>query len=595
MKTDTKPLPKTIIPFIGHFIAPYKGYFILFVLLMVISGLDGVLRSYLIKWVVDTLDKTTAVGIQHMVLPLLLFAALYELHSLTWRGVDLINYKIQPLIKNNIISKTLNYVYQHSHRYFQDHFSGSISNNINVLAENIEMAVHDLSRFLIRGFVVLITALVGMYFVHPVFFWGLFLWTVLFLTISFSFSKKIRNFSNSYAESQSQITGQLVDGITNIQNIRLFSRRTYESIHIQTYLKHMQGKFRDKAWFLIKFYWVQGLTVTLVIGFMAFMLVKLKAQGLVTTGDFVLILGLIVYVGDNLWWVTEQVDRLNDALGRCNQSLTKLFIPLEIRDVPNATPLQVLQGEIVFNKVLFHYKGADPLFQNKSIRIAPGEKVGLVGYSGSGKSTFVHLILRFYDINSGSITIDGQDIRAVTQDSLREAIAFIPQDPSLFHRSLLDNIRYGKLDATDTEVIEAAKQAHAHEFIEKTPEQYQTLVGERGIKLSGGQRQRIAIARAMLKNAPILILDEATSQLDSVTEVDIQDTLWKLMQGKTTLVIAHRLSTLLHMDRILVFDQGKIVESGSHKALLAKKGFYKTLWDAQVGGFLPDTHERGGY
>jgi ATP-binding cassette subfamily B protein len=196
--------------------------------------------------------------------------------------------------------------------------------------------------------------------------------------------------------------------------------------------------------------------------------------------------------------------------------------------------------------------------------------------------------LRFYDNNSGSITIDGQDIRSVTQDSLREAIAFIPQDPSLFHRSLMENIRYGKLDASDEAVIEAAQQAHAHEFIEKMPEQYQALVGERGVKLSGGQRQRIAIARAILKNAPILMLDEATSQLDSVTEVDIQDALWHLMQGKTTLVIAHRLSTLLKMDRILVFNQGKIVEAGSHKALLAKKGFYTQLWDAQVGGFLPD-------
>ena len=210
------------------------------------------------------------------------------------------------------------------------------------------------------------------------------------------------------------------------------------------------------------------------------------------------------------------------------------------------------------------------------------------GYSGGGKSTFVNLILRLYDVTDGHVLIDDQDIRDVTQDSLRGNIAMIPQDPSLFHRSLLENIRYGRIEATDDAVIEAAKKAHANDFIRRLPQGYESLVGERGVKLSGGQRQRIAIARAILKNAPILILDEATSQLDSITEREIQDSLWELMQHKTTIVIAHRLSTLLHMDRIIVFDQGKIVEDGTHTELLNKKGLYKKLWDAQVGGFLQD-------
>ena len=214
----------------------------------------------------------------------------------------------------------------------------------------------------------------------------------------------------------------------------------------------------------------------------------------------------------------------------------------------------------------------------------------MVGYSGSGKSTFVNLILRLFEVTDGQILIDGQNIRDVTQDSLRSQIALIPQDPSLFHRTLMDNIRYGKIEATDNEVIEASKQAHAHEFIVKLPEGYDSLVGERGVKLSGGQRQRIAIARAILKNAPILILDEATSQLDSVTEIEIQQSLWELMQNKTSIVIAHRLSTLLHMDRILVFNQGRIVEDGTHAELLVAGGLYKTLWDAQVGGFLPNSY-----
>ena len=287
-------------------------------------------------------------------------------------------------------------------------------------------------------------------------------------------------------------------------------------------------------------------------------------------------------------------------------------------DKPKATVLTCTKSKIIFDHVTFNYKGTEPLFKNKTIEIQGGQKVGLVGYSGCGKSTFVNLILRFYDVTDGAILIDGQDIRNVTQDSLRENIAMIPQDPSLFHRSLMENIRYGRIDASDEEVISAAKKAHAHEFVSTLPQGYDSLVGERGVKLSGGQRQRIAIARAILKNAPILILDEATSQLDSVTENLIQESLLELMNSpieysprekgdpdldfrlrgndknrKTVLVIAHRLSTLLHMDRILVFDKGKIVEDGTHSELLAKGGLYKHLWNAQVGGFLGD--EKIGY
>ncbi len=281
-------------------------------------------------------------------------------------------------------------------------------------------------------------------------------------------------------------------------------------------------------------------------------------------------------LGHMLWYTMSRVDDFNQAYGKCKQSLIALMIPLEIQDSPHAISLKCEHGKITFNKVKFHYKGTEPLFQNKSIEIKAGQKVGLVGYSGSGKSTFVNLILRLYDITDGEILIDDQDIRNCTQDSLRDNIAMIPQDPALFHRSLFDNIRYGKIEVTDEAVIV------------QLPEGYDSLVGERGIKLSGGQRQRIAIARAILKNAPILILDEATSQLDSLTESLIQESLWTLMQHKTTLVIAHRLSTLLHMDRILVFDKGKIIEDGSHHTLLANNRLYKKLWDAQVGGFLGD-------
>lgn len=297
-----------------------------------------------------------------------------------------------------------------------------------------------------------------------------------------------------------------------------------------------------------------------------------------------------------LWMVMREFSQFSKLFGRIAQALETICVPAELPDTPNAKELVMADGgrggaAIVFDQVQFHYKGSEPLFQNKSIVIKRGEKVGLVGYSGSGKSTFVNLILRLFDVTSGRILIDGQDIREVTQDSLRSAIGMIPQSPSLFHRTLLENIRYGRPEATDEEVFSAAKSAHAHDFIERLPEGYESDVGERGVKLSGGQCHRIAIARAILKDAPLLILDEATSQLDSVTEQGIQAAMWELMQGKTTIVIAHRLSTLLQMDRILVFDQGKIVEDGPHQALLAQAGLYSVLWNAQVGGFLPDMGE----
>jgi ATP-binding cassette subfamily B protein len=250
--------------------------------------------------------------------------------------------------------------------------------------------------------------------------------------------------------------------------------------------------------------------------------------------------------------------------------------------------LQVSQGRIEFKNVCFAYEANRPVFENLNVVIEPGQRVGLVGFSGSGKSTFVSLILRNYEPQSGQILVDQQEISQATQDSLHQQISLIPQDPSLFHRSLKDNIGYGRLDASDEELVAAAKLAHADKFIQAIPEAYQSLVGERGVKLSGGQRQRIAIARVMLKDAPILILDEATSSLDSVTEKTIQDNLDRAMGRKTVIAIAHRLSTIAHLDRILVFDQGQIVEDGSHQDLLDKQGFYYRLWAMQAGGFLPD-------
>ncbi|MEK6734474.1 MAG: ABC transporter ATP-binding protein, partial [Pseudomonadota bacterium] len=420
----------------------------------------------------------------------------------------------------------------------------------------------------------------------------MFIWIIFFVTISFAMSKKLSMLSDIQASSESRVVGELVDSLSNHNNMRIFAQNAYEKSRMIPHFEKQREAYRNNYFYAFIMHSVQGGLIAILMGFSAYWLVSLYSKGLVTIGDFVLILGLSMETAHIMWWTMSIVDEFNRAVGKCKQSLTSLIDPLEIQDKEDATSLNCSKGEIVFDKVKFHYKGTNPLFQDKSITIKAGQKVGLVGYSGSGKSTFVNLILRLYEINEGGILIDNQDIKSVTQESLRKNIAMIPQDPTLFHRSIIENIAYGKIDATKQEIIKAAKKAHADEFIIKLPDGYNSLVGERGVKLSGGQRQRISISRAILKNAPILILDEATSQLDSITESYIQESLFELMENKTTLIIAHRLSTLLHMDRILVFDQGKIVQDGSHKELLSKQDLYKTMWNAQVGGFLPERTER---
>jgi len=312
-------------------------------------------------------------------------------------------------------------------------------------------------------------------------------------------------------------------------------------------------------------------------------------NGLITIGEMSTIMGLTFSFTGTAWYLSFGIIHLSESYGYLNDSLTTLIKPHGVTDREDAKPLTIKDATIEFDKVHFDY-GADaegrPVFEDLNLTIPVGQRVGLIGPSGAGKSSFVNLIQRFFDVKSGAIRIDGQDISEVTQESLRKHIAVIPQDTALFHRTIMENIRYGRLDASDEDVIEAARRAHAIDFINELPQGFDTLVGERGVKLSGGQRQRIAIARAILKNAPILILDEATSALDSESEKLLQASLEELMRGKTVIAVAHRLSTINTMDRLLVMDQEKIVEDGTHDELLKINGTYARLWGMQSGGFL---------
>lgn len=573
----------------GHFLRPYKGVAFLFIMLGIVAGFWGPFNSLLIKHIINALPQVPHEGLSLLTWPAILIVLNFLFFdNITWRGIGYICYKFQASIKNEIIRGTMNFVMGGSHQFFQDTLSGRISSQITTLADNIELIIHSILPDFLRGASLLVVAFIMAYFVNPKFFYVLLLWFTAFSSFSILMSRRIVRLADQHAKSETIISGQLVDCVTNQSNVRIFASTKEEISRMNRFFQASQKAFQDKQLFIVFLCSIQGLMIAIMMGFSAYFLIYLYGKNLISVGDFALIFGLSMEVGHMMWHTMSRVDEFNEAVGKCKQSLLALIVRPEISDKAGATDLIVQKGQITFEKVKFHYKGTHPLFQNKTVTIKAGQKVGLVGYSGSGKSTFVSLILRLYDVTEGRILIDGQDIKEVTQDSLRFHIGMIPQDPTLFHRSLLDNIRYGKWSASTEEVIQAAQKAYAHGFISKLPQGYHSLVGERGIKLSGGQRQRIAIARAILKNAPILMLDEATTQLDSITEGHIQESLWELIQGKTTLVIAHRLSTLLHMDRILVFNQGKIVEDGSHETLLKKAGLYKTLWDAQVGGFLPD-------
>ncbi|MBP6986095.1 MAG: ABC transporter ATP-binding protein [Alphaproteobacteria bacterium] len=556
----------------------------------VLWAVDLSLRPYLLKIILDRVSDTPAVSIfSALLIPAGFYFFMSFFVSTSYRVYGyFVDIKMIPELRQRISQRVFGKLIDQSHSFYQNNFSGGLANKLNDLNYSVPEIVISMETFL-SHFLAVSIAIFALWQVSPVFAWAMFFWSFAFVLVSLVFSSHLNRFADEWSEKGSRFTGRVVDVLSNILSVRLFSRHAQERDIMDGAIQETLKAEQKMEWAFFWIFLIYGYSFVLYIGLTLYFLIQGRQDGIISVGDFALVLGINVAIVDFLWQLTKDFSHFSQMMGKASQALRTLLMPVEIQDVADAKELVLTQGKIAFKNVKFHYKGTVPLFNNKNIEILPGQKVGLVGYSGSGKTTFVNLILRIYDVSSGHILIDDQDIQQVTQKSLRENIAMIPQDPSLFNRSILENIRYGFLSATDEDVMEAAKKAHAHDFIMSLPEGYETHVGERGVKLSGGQRQRISIARALLKNAPILMLDEATSQLDTITERLIQDSLWTLMQGKTALVIAHRLSTLLHMDRILVFDKGRIIEDGSHADLLQKSGLYKTLWDAQVGGFLPDS------
>jgi len=589
-----KTMPRTLMPrtlprFLWHFCKRYPFSLCGLIVVALYWAITISLSPYALKLLIDGMNVE---GTNHSSSSLWLPASVYVFITfstgIVLRLYDWIMLRMFPEIKREITSEMFDYLAKHSYGYFANNFAGSLVNKINDISKGAITVIYFLIDQFLTRFLSLIIGAFAMYLVHPSFAAILITWSVLFITASISLSKKSREYSECFSHSRSVVVGNMVDSITNILNVKLFAREEYENHYLQNSLNDFVKNDRRLQWYLLKVKGFYALSITILTGCMMWVLLYERSKGNITIGDAALILTLTTVLIRDLFLIANQLVVFSEELGTCKQALSLITTPHELMSLPKSPALHVTRGEIVFDDVHFEYRKGQNLFVNKSITLRAGEKVGLVGLSGSGKSTFVNLILRIFDVNSGQILIDGQNIKNVTQESLRSQIAMIPQDPLLFHRTLMDNIRYGRVSATDEEVLESSKRAHCHQFIMALKDGYNSLVGERGIRLSGGQRQRIAIARAILKNGPILIFDEATSSLDSETEQYIQESLRTLMKNKTAIVIAHRLSTLFHMDRLLVFSNGKIIEDGTHAQLIQLNGHYKNLLDKQIDGFIKD-------
>lgn len=584
--------PSELGAFLWYFIKKQKLAFFFLMFFHFAWSIDQTLLPFAFKLLTDKMlayHGDFSDILSYLMFPLALGGSIWFYSECCYRGFDYLQAKTIPVFQSNIRLAMLQYVQGHSYSYFADHFAGSLSNKINEMPQSSTRIMQTILIIFMPATMALILALTIFSFLHPLFAALIFIWVSIHLGIAMLYARKCNHLSRVASESRNALAGKIVDTLTNHITSRMFAREKYELNRIAEFQEDEQQKHQMALMSMFRIRFLQGATCFLLVGVgLMSLLIYCWQHHLISVSDLVYIFytswGIVVMA----WYTGAELPSFYNDLGSSKQALSVMKAQHGVIDAPNATSLVVSKGEIVFDNVTFHYRRNNNLFQNKSVTINAGQKVGLVGFSGSGKTTFVNLILRFFDVEGGRILIDGQNIRFVTRESLRQHIALIPQSPNLFHRSIMENIRYGRLEATDQEVMDAAKHAHCHEFIADMEQGYNTIVGERGMKCSEGQRQRIAIARAFLKNAPLLILDEATSALDSMTEKYIQESLRELMEDKTTLVIAHRLSTLADMDRILVFKNGGIVEDGSHQELIARHEHYALMWHMQAGGFLPN-------
>ena len=483
------------------------------------------------------------------------------------------------------------YLLNQSYGFFQNEFSGRIATKVMQTALAVRDTVMKLLDVMLFVAIYMVTALILVASADPRLCIPLIIWLFFYIIVQRYFVPKMKKIAMVQADARSLMTGRIVDSYTNIVTLKLFSHSNRESAYIRDGMSEFLNTVHPQMRLVTKLnICLWALNMSLVFSTAA-LGIYLWLHGSITPGAIAIVMSLAIRLTSMSHWILWEISGLFENIGTVQDGINTLSVPSKVNDKPNAIALNVNRGDIIFDSVNFSYNTNEAVFENLDLQIPAGEKVGIVGRSGAGKSSLVSLLLRFYDIQSGAITIDGHNIEGVRQESLRSNIAMVTQDTSLLHRSVRENIMFGRPEATEEEMVVAAKKAQAHDFILSLRDNvgrggYDAHVGERGVTLSGGQRQRIAIARVLLKDAPILVLDEATSALDSEVEAAIQLSLYQLMEGKTVIAIAHRLSTIAAMDRLIVFDEGKIIEQGTHQELLGGNGIYTKLWGHQSGGFL---------
>lgn len=586
-QNSTASLGKTLKKFLYFLKSKNKINVLWLILIIVITSITPSVDSILLQNIVDQIELYSDNDLKNIDLAsqifkwVVIYAIWWEGLNFTWRVYDYAYLKIMPKIKAQVIDEFYDYVQYHDYKFFQNTLAGDISNRITEASRSLEMIFAYANEKILRQLFILLFALVTLFTVHSYVAIIFLVWMIVFVSTSLYFSKTINDYSTIYGKDKALVSGRIVDSIVNISAIRMFASHRYERKNLSCYTDRAVTSDQNMQWFMLKLRYVLGLSCTIMITSMIYFIIKLRGNLEISTGQSILIITLCVAVMENIWDLTQTFGDLFEQIGSFNQSMT-LLGEYKVKDKNNADKLIISKPSIEFKNVTFYYENNNNKFEKQNITIKPYETIGLIGFSGSGKTTFANLISRLYDVNDGSILIDNVDISKVSQDSLRRNISIIPQEPILFHRTILENIRYGNPESTESEVHEAAKKAHIHDFIMGLNKGYDTTCGERGNNFSGGQRQRIIIARAFLKNAPILILDEATNALDSYTEQLIQKSLQELMKDKTVLIIAHRLSTLSFTDRIFVFDKGSIVEAGSSTELQKNGDMYKRLWNNAV-------------
>lgn len=590
--------PKGLYSFCRHYIRGIERYLAILALLTTLLAISEAMLYSLVGQMVDWLAEQKTGHFFASEWPTLLGMSIF---ILIWIPVLVLAHAlvINQMLMGNFPMRVRwlshRYLLNQSYAFFQHEFSGRIATKVMQTALAVRETVLKLLDVILFVIIYLTTTLLLVLNADPYLCLPLLAWLILYIGILWYFVPRLKRISTLQADARALMTGRIVDSYTNILTLKLFSRSQRESAYAQAGMEEFMATVYPQmrlATGLNFSVWTINMLMVFATGALG---LALWLQGNIGPGAIAIVMSLAIRMTGMSHWIMWEVNTLFENMGTVQDGINTISSPQLVTDAPDAKELIVQQGKIDFNHVVFSYHPQQQeslrIFSGLNLHIAAGEKVGIVGRSGAGKSTFVNLLLRFYDVQHGSITIDGQDIHRVTQDSLRANIAMVTQDTSLLHRSVRDNILFGRPDATDAQMIAAAKQAHAHEFILtlrdiKGRTGYDAHVGERGVTLSGGQRQRIAIARVLLKNAPILVLDEATAALDSEVEAGIQQSLYQLMEGKTVIAIAHRLSTIAAMDRLIVFDKGKIVEQGSHAKLIASNQLYAQLWNHQSGGFL---------